>query len=142
MKKNLVVLSLVAAFILMASFGFAGLRTAMRVTIPFDFYAENQKLPAGEYTFEMTSGMLPSGSIVTIRSLKGRAICTLITRPGTELVDAKLLFNKYGNTHFLSTVSIEGFKASVRMQNLEKELRAQLRNQVNVVAIAQNLNAK
>ena len=142
MKKHLVVLSLVAAFILMASFGLAGLRTAMRITVPFDFYAESQKLPAGEYTFEMTSGSMPSGSQVTIRTLEGAAICTLITRPGTDPVDAKLLFNKYGDTHFLSSVSIEGFKASVKVPNLEKELRAQLRKQGSVVTIAQLLGGK
>jgi hypothetical protein len=61
----------------------------------------------------------------------------LVTRPGTDAIDSKLLFNKYGNKHFLSSVSIQGFKAGVKMQKLERELRAQLQKQSNVVNIAQ-----
>jgi hypothetical protein len=137
MRKNLVVLSLVAAFTLMASFGFAGSGTAMRITVPFDFYAGNEQLPAGDYTFEMASGITQTGSLVTIRTQKGVGMCMLITRPGTDAADSKLLFNKYGDRHFLSAVSIQGFTAGVKMQKLEKELRAQFQKQKDVVTIAQ-----
>jgi len=137
MRNNLVVLSLVAAFTLMASFGFAGSGAVMRITVPFDFYAGSEQLPAGEYTFEMASGIEKTGSLVTIRTQKGVGMCMLVTRPGTDAIDSKLLFNKYGNKHFLSSVSIQGFKAGVKMQKLERELRAQLQKQSNVVNIAQ-----
>jgi len=137
MRKNLVVLSLVAAFTLMASFGFAGSGAAMRITVPFDFYAGSEQLPAGEYTFEMASGITSTGSLVTIRTQKGMGMCMLITQPGTDAIDSKLLFNKYGDKHFLSSVSIQGFKAGVKMQKLEQELRAQFQKQKDVVTIAQ-----
>jgi hypothetical protein len=137
MRKNLVVLSLVAAFTLIASFGFAGSRAAMRITVPFDFYAGNQQLPAGEYTFEMASGLTQTGSLVTIRTQKGVGMCMLVTHPGKDAIDSKLLFNKYGDNHFLSSVSILGFTAGVKMHKLERELRAQFQKQKDVVIIAQ-----
>jgi hypothetical protein len=138
MRKNLVVLSLVAALTLMASIGFAGLRTAMRITVPFDFYAEGKQLPAGDYTFEMASGIMPTGNLVTIRTPEGKGICMLVTRPGTDAIDGKLQFNKYGDMYFLSSVSIQGFKAGIQMHKLETELRAQLQKKNNVITIAQS----
>lgn len=137
MRKNLVVLSLVVAFTLMASFSFAGSGAAMRITVPFDFYAGNQQLPAGDYTFEMASGITQTGSLVTVRTREGVGICMLVTQPGNDAINSKLLFNKYGNSHFLSSVSIQGFKAGVKMQKLERELRAQFQKQGSVVTIAQ-----
>jgi hypothetical protein len=137
MRKYLVVLSLVAAFSLIASMGFAGSGTAMRITVPFDFYAGSQQLPAGDYTFEMASGIAQTGSLVTIRTRKGVGMCMLVTQPGTGGLDGKLLFNKYGDNHFLSGVLIQGFKAEVKMQKLEKEYRAQFQKQQDVVTIAQ-----
>jgi hypothetical protein len=137
MRKNLVVLSMLAAFTLMASFGSAGSGAAMRITVPFDFYAGSQQLPAGEYTFEMASGITQTGSLVTIRTQKGEGMCMLVTHPGQDATDSKLLFNRYGDKHFLSSVSIQGFKAGVKMQKLEQELRAQFQKQKDVVTIAQ-----
>jgi hypothetical protein len=63
----------------------------------------------------------------------------MLTRLGTEknLDSSHLLFNKYGDKHFLSSVSIRGHKAAVRMQKLERELRAQIEKERSVVRIAQ-----
>jgi hypothetical protein len=137
MKSNLMILSLLVAFTLMASFGFAG-TAAMRVTIPFDFYAGSQQLPAGDYTFQIGSSLVPTASQVTVRTQKGAGICVLLTNSGTDAGSGKLLFNKYGNKHFLSSISIHGFKAGVPTQKLEKELKAQSQDQPGIVTIAQN----
>jgi hypothetical protein len=136
MKNNLVILSLVAVFTLFAGFGFAGTAT-MRISVPFDFYAGDQQLPAGEYTFQMGSPLAQTASVVTVRAKGGEGLCILATQPGTDLADAKLLFNKYGNKHFLTSVSIKGLKAGVQMMQLEKELRAQAERGRNTVIIAQ-----
>jgi len=136
MKNNLVILSLVAVFTLFAGFGFAGTAT-MRISIPFDFYAGDQQLPAGEYTFQMGSPLAQTSSVVTVRAKGGAGLCILATQPGTDAADAKLLFNKYGNRHFLSSVSIRGLKAGVPMVKLEKELRAQAERDQSTVTIAQ-----
>jgi hypothetical protein len=136
MKNNLVILSLVAVFTLFAGFGFAGTAT-MRISVPFDFYAGDQQLPAGEYTFQMGSPLAQTASVVTVRAKGGTGLCILATQPGTDAADAKLLFNKYGNKHFLTSVSIKGLKAGVQMMRLEKELRAQTERDRNTVTIAQ-----
>jgi hypothetical protein len=136
MRNNLVILSLVAVCTLFAGFGFAGQAT-MRISVPFDFYAGDQQLPAGEYTFQMGSPLAHTASVVTVRQKEGMGLCVLLTQPGTDTADAKLRFNKYGNKHFLSSVSIQGLKAGVRMIGLEKELRAQAGKDGNVVIIAQ-----
>jgi|WetSurMetagenome_2_1015567.scaffolds.fasta_scaffold44547_2 hypothetical protein len=137
MKRNLLVLSLVVALTLMAASAFAG-AAAMRITVPFDFYAGADLLPAGEYTFEMASGLVQTGSIITIRSINGAGVCILLSRPGSDPSYSKLLFNKYGSRHFLSSVSIQGFKAGLRMEKLERELQAQSSQPNGVVTIALN----
>ncbi len=108
MKNNLVVLSLVAALALTASFAFSFTGATMRVSVPFDFYAGDQQLPAGEYVFEMGSSFLPTGNLVTVRTAEGAGMVVMLTRPGTErnLDSDHLLFNKYGDQHFLSCETI------------------------------------
>ena len=110
----------------------------MRINVPFDFYAGDQQLPAGEYTFSMESGLVATGSKVVVQSPNGEGLFFLMTRPGTDETASRLLFNKYDNRYFLSSISIQGFKASVRITKLEKELRAQLPNPKNVILLAQN----
>ncbi len=138
MRHSLMILSLVAVMAIAAGFGFAGSIAGMRISVPFDFYAGDQQLPAGEYTFSMESGLVATGSKVVVQSPNGKGLFFLMTRPGTDKTASRLLFNKYDNRHFLSSISIQGFKASVRITKLEKELRAQLPNSKNVILVAQN----
>lgn len=126
MKRNLRVLMLAAALVLTAGFGFALSGATMHVTVPFDFYAGSRLLPAGEYTFEMTSGATATGSMVTVITREGAAVCTLGARPGRDAASGRLLFHKYGDTYFLSGVSIQGFRAEVPMPDGERELRARI----------------
>ena len=97
MRKHLVMLSLVAVLALAAGFGFAGSNVGMRINVPFDFYAGDQQLPAGEYTFSMDSGLAATGSNVIVRSGNGTGMCLLLTRPGTDETASRLLFNRYDN---------------------------------------------
>jgi hypothetical protein len=139
MKNNLVVLSLVAAFTLLSSFAFAGTGVGMRISVPFDFYLGDQKLPAGEYDFDMGSGFLPTAAVVTVRAKNGTGIWVMATQAGTNQ-DAsanQLSFNQYGDKQFLSSVSIQGFQAGVRMLKLEAETRTQLQKEKSTVVIAQ-----
>ena len=138
MKNNLVVLSLVAVFTLMASFGFAGTGIGMSLNVPFDFYAGDQKLPAGEYTFEMGSGFLPTAAVLTVRAKDGTGIWIMTTQAGTDKNAAnEVSFNQYGDKQFLSSVSIQGFKAGVKMLKLERDTRTQLEKERSTVIVAQ-----
>jgi len=138
MKRNLVVLSLAAALTLMAASGIASTSVSMCIRVPFDFYAGDQKLPAGEYSFGMGSGLLPTASVVTLRAGDGKGIWIMVTKPEIDRPSLdRLVFNRYGDKHFLSTVSIQGFKAAFKVQKHEKELRSQVQRMQNTVAVAQ-----
>jgi hypothetical protein len=134
MKKNLAVLAVV--FSMIWGFAFAGGGPEMRITVPFDFYMENQLFPAGEYRFDMNSGHHATASLVTVWGAQSEDNRILATVPGTikDQTVNQLTFNKYGQKHFLSEVSINGHKATVKARNLEKELRAQLAPAVITIA--------
>jgi hypothetical protein len=139
MKKNLVLLSLVAVLTLTACFVYAGFGIEMRINVPFDFYIENQLFPAGEYRIAMDSPNSVASSHVTVRATKGQEVKMLATLPGVD-ADATvnaLRFNKYEDTYFLSTISINGHKATLREFQMEKELRGQLEKARNITVVAQ-----
>jgi hypothetical protein len=139
MKKNLAVLSVVVLLGLMSSLVYAGAGIEMRIKVPFDFYLEDQLFPTGEYSFEMGSGNGATASQLTLWSIRGSEQKLAMTTPGTE-TDAtvsQLSFNKYGDKYFLSTVSIGGHKATVKVFKLEKELRAQMNKNPATITVAQ-----
>jgi hypothetical protein len=137
MKKNLVALSFVVVFGMMAGFAFAGAN--MRVDIPFDFYMGNQLFPAGEYHFDMNRDNHAIGSLVTVWAPKGSDGRLLMTTAGTDINASvnQLVFNKYGRTLFLSAVSINGHRANLRALTLEREMRSQAEQAPSVITVAQ-----
>jgi len=139
MKKNLVLLSVMVVIGLMASFGFAGAGIGMRINVPFDFYLGDQLFSNGEYNVQMDSSNDATASHVIIWATSGSGNRMLLTTPGTEKNQSvnQLGFNKYGKKCFLSTVSIGGHKATLKMQKLERELRAQMDTAPSTIAIAQ-----
>ncbi len=139
MKKNLVLLSIVAAIIMTAISAFAGAGIGMRVTVPFDFYLEDQMFPTGEYSFEMKSDNQATASHLVVWSVGGAENKILFTSPGTNSSVGlnQLSFNKYGDKYFLSTVSIGEHKATVKTFKLERELRSQLNTKPATVTVAQ-----
>jgi hypothetical protein len=137
MKKNLVVLSLVVVFSLMATLAFAG--ENMRINVPFAFYMGDQLFPAGEYRFDMNHGNYATASFVNVWAPKGADNSLLMTVAGTGKNNTanQLAFNKYGQKFVLSTVSINGYKATLKMANLERELRSQTVQASGVITVAQ-----
>ncbi len=139
MKKSLAFAGLVLACILWAGFALADTTKEMEVNVPYEFYLEDQLLPAGTYLFEV--GIIDStASSVTVRSADGNGIRLLITLPGLEqnITLNHLRFNQYGDKHFLSSVSIQGQKATVKMLKMEKEIRSQRKQETQTISVAQN----
>ena len=137
MKKNLVVLSFVVLFSMMASFAFAGVE--MRINVPFAFYLGEQLFPAGEYRFDMNHGNYATAAFVNVWAPKDADNRLLMTTAGTDknTTANQLVFNKYGQKLFLSTVSINGYKATLKVLNLERELRSQAEQAPDVITVAQ-----
>ena len=80
-------------------------RDALVVNVPFAFNVGQQTLPAGKYTLVRGSSILSPG-VWTIRGEDAHAM--LLANPGndeTGQVDPKLIFNRYGDTRFLATIS-------------------------------------
>jgi len=137
MRKNLVLLGVIAVLVGMASLMFAGTEAGMRVTIPFDFYVNDQLLPAGEYVFNMGIVGPATASCVVVRSKDDTEIRLLTTIPDVNAnpTVASLQFNRYGDKHFLTSVAIRSYKATLKMTGLERELIAQFQKEPTALAM-------
>ena len=123
MKKTLLLLSFAVISTIMALSAFAGSAVVVRGEVPFDFFVENQLLPAGEYHFEMGSTGGATTSTVTIRTKEGTVVAFAATKSGNRLTNAsQLTFNQYSGKYFLSSVESVGYKASLRTTSHEREL--------------------
>ena len=81
----------------------------MRVRIPFAFNVGNNTLPAGDYTVTVIN---PSSDrrVLRLRRKDGRASAVIQTT-GTESnepADAKLVFNRYGDTYYFTQAQMAG----------------------------------
>ena len=136
MKKNRVLLSAVAAFILMSSVALAGSGVVMKIHVPFDFYVGDQLMQAGVYSFEMGSGLAATASVVKIRPEQSAGIICLTTPDLSGSGPDHLRFNQYGEKRFLSAVSIRGFEAKFKMFQLERELRTGIEKAGRTILLA------
>jgi len=101
------VFTLIASAVLFAQSG------AIRVTVPFEFVAGEQKMPAGEYNIEETG---PSGTLI-LHALAGKQTTIVTSGPGFVKDGAPgLTFERHGDTVYLSRVHIGG--ASARLLTL------------------------
>jgi hypothetical protein len=139
MKRNLVLLSVVAIFSLMAGFVHAGAGVGMRIHVPFDFYLEDQLFPTGEYSFQMESGNYAIASHLILWSADGTENRMLLASAGAnkEFGPNQLRFNKYGDKYFLSAITIGHHRATVKVFKLERELRSRTENAPKTISVAQ-----
>lgn len=81
----------------------------MRVRIPFAFNVGNKTLPAGDYTVTV-SNPTSDRRVLRLRSKDGRASAVIQTNgaEANEPADAKLVFNRYGDTYFFAQAQMAG----------------------------------
>lgn len=107
MKRQLVIALTTLGFVIMLTAATTSAQSSilLKVNIPFEFSVEGEQLPAGVYT--VTKG--PGGSLL-IRSVDCHSfkIFRAIHREARRLEDSSLIFNKYGNEYFLSTILVHG----------------------------------
>ena len=137
MKRNLILASILATIFAATSFASTGTFSEARIYVPFNFYLEEELLPAGDYIFNL--GQVTDSSII-IRSADGKAIKLLMTKHDSEKNSRKayLHFNHYNGRYFLSSVVIRGKKASLTSKVAEAELWAQTRKGLKPSALEQN----
>ena len=116
MKKTLAFLSFVVILATMATLATAGSAVVLRGEIPFDFYVENQMLPAGEYHFEMGRVTEATTSSITVRSKDGKVVVFVTTRPGVSNGNTsnQITFNSSSGNYVLASVECPGYKADLK----------------------------
>lgn len=104
----------------------------IRMAIPFDFTVGSKALPAGEYILRH-----PSSAIVSLQSMDGKSFAlVLVNNSYKRAQDGKvhLIFNRYGNQHFLSQISKPEDAWDLPKSRQEKEMFAKVSAQpVNVI---------
>ena len=92
----------------------------IRVNVPFDFSADGQHWSAGDYQLTF-----PAHSVVLIRNLD-RSQARMVMIPGLGAgkpdSDSKLVFNRYGDSYFLSQVWSLGQGGALPKSANEREI--------------------
>ena len=108
-------------------------QAALTATIPFAFQAENQTMPAGEYHVE--SVLTGTGRLQRLRQVNGSAVMivsTMSVEARNGIPNPELVFNRYGQTYFLSQIWTGGdqgrqlFKSNREKEILRGEPRAEI----------------
>ena len=103
-------------------------------TAPFPFYAGNVKLPAGSYRI---TEPIASPWIVQIRNIAGTReefINFIPTRSLDPQKETDVTFQKYGDTGYLQTLSLEGETDGIEFPRTKAEAKAE--------TMAENTNEK
>jgi hypothetical protein len=109
--------------------------------VPFDFYIGDKLLPAGEYSVGQITSSNDTGLL--IRSADGRHAAIALTNATQGKRDqpdeSKLVFNKYGDQHFLSIAWRSGREGRMLIESRrERELKKELRMARSAGAPTQN----
>src|SRR5262249_20914820 len=127
MKKQMVTSAMILGvmMVLCAGLAFGQFINSLRVDVPFNFYVGEKLMPAGEYMVSMND---PGSGFMTITGLNNKSSAFFLTYGKLSknmYGPSKLIFNRYGNTAFLSQVVENGERdaAALLPSNAEKQLR-------------------
>ncbi len=119
MKSRTLAVLVVAAFVAVTA-GYAQSSGRLTGNIPFEFRVGNTVLPAGEY--EIVPNAAPR--TLLFRAEDGKAAVVALPNIAEKLqapTDSKLVFNRYGNTYFLSQVWHAGINRGYEMPKSKSE---------------------
>ena len=94
----------------------------LKANIPFDFYVGARSFPAGTYTVR-----LMASSVIQVRAEAGKVWMTEMSLPvwsDDRNPNSRLVFNRYGNDHFLAQVLWPGYNQGqgLTKSSLEREV--------------------
>jgi len=146
MKKYLLILGMSAVFVIGVSFSArAQIIDTIDADIPFSFTVNNTTVPAGTYTLTRLDS---APNVMLIRDRDGHAAAIFLTRDAVmtkEPRETELIFDRIGDTYFLSKIFEEGNKIGIGLpkpraeRDLEKEASTM---RVESVVVHAALNAK
>ncbi len=112
-KQTLIVVALLALIGFTAAGVQAQSSASVRANIPFEFQVADKMMPAGEYLIRQVN---PSSDAVTLQIAATHGNATAMVRTNAVQMNgtqrSALVFNRYGNHYFFSTVTIEGAQYS------------------------------
>ena len=117
-RKTLAVFAVVA--FLAAAAGYSQSSARLVSNIPFDFYVGSSVLPSGEY--EVRPGV--AAGAVMFRGIDQNAAVVALTNSkqvGRAPKEAKLVFNRYGNSYFLSEIWHAGIDRGYQLPKSKTE---------------------
>src|SRR6185369_17506659 len=83
----------------------------IRANIPYSFVVNNTTLPAGTYVITVVDAYASDLSVLEIRSANSKTAVLFETDPVTvpgRAAQTELVFDKIGDTYFLSKVFLQG----------------------------------
>ena len=118
-------LSLLSAMPLAAQVGNSPV-TSVLFTAPFPFYAGNVKLPAGSYIISERNVGDQTVLIRNIAGTKGEFINFIPTKSLDPQKESDVTFQKYGDTGYLQTLSLEGETDGIEFPRTKAEAKAEI----------------
>jgi hypothetical protein len=105
----------------------------LRVEIPFDFYMNDEPMPAGTYVVST----LHDGKIIELRSAKGRETVFAMAEPAHNRIStaSRLVFHRYGDENFLAELHWAGRDSGQQVRATKLELEARNRTAPSRVAV-------
>lgn len=93
------------------------------VRVDFDFRIGDQRLPAGEYTFQLfQSDSQRRLVLVRNKQTDTQVLVSAIPVTRANRADAPLSFNKYGDQHYLAQISLGDFTYVAIKSSTERKL--------------------
>jgi hypothetical protein len=119
-KRVLMVLTTLSLFVTLAAVSvYAQSDMRLKVNIPFEFSVGNEVLPAGEYTIRHVAQ-----TALVIRSVDCRVaqiFSTIGAQASATRNESTLVFHRYGNEYFLSTIWTAGNAAGHELSKSRAE---------------------
>jgi hypothetical protein len=122
LKKRIVLMGLLSVLYAIPSMG--QITNSVKFDAPSAFYAGNAKMPAGSYTVTQPDA---DANLLLIEDANG-SHSAFVEYEGvssnTPHAKSDVTFNKYGNTDFLSTISVQGQDSEMRIPPSKVERNA------------------
>jgi hypothetical protein len=94
----------------------------VQVTVPFEFTAGQNVLPAGDYMIQNIISVASGTARIESRDLaSGATVLTRMVTRDTDLDKSMLVFNRYGNAYFLSRVWLAGSMLGLELPRTRAE---------------------
>jgi len=121
-KRSFATLGILAWLAAFSAFG----QEKLRVDIPFEFHVANAVMPAGQYYVDQSGRNIRNLLILDCYACGAQAVALTFPAGGGSYVptEGRLVFNKYGETYFLSEVWTPGnnFGMALSESRTEREL--------------------